>query len=180
MILEILAGAGLALICVLVWQGINVAPVVVLAVMFALLYHFAGLRNGGKTQFSVVEAGESSGLVKFDQIGGQRTAKKELLEALDFIRHPERVATMGIRPLKGILLAGPNGKTLLAVPRVYRFRFFIPAAQNLLNCTPVLVAVYGRFSKARSTAVKRKKNSAIIFDEIEILGGKGALYRTTV
>ena len=48
MILEILAGAGLALICVLVWQGINVAPVVVLAVMFALLYHFAGLRNGGR------------------------------------------------------------------------------------------------------------------------------------
>ncbi len=179
MILEILAGAGLALICVLVWQGINVAPVVVLAVMFALLYHFAGLRNGGKTQFSVVEAGESSGLVKFDQIGGQRTAKKELLEALDFIRHPERVATMGIRPLKGILLAGPpgTGKTLLAkAAAAYTDSVFLAASgSEFIELYAGVGAQRVRqiFSKARSTAVKRKKNSAIIFiDEIEILGGK--------
>lgn len=178
MIREIGAGAALALGAVLAWQGVNMAPVLFFGGMFALLYFLAGTRGGNKN-FAVVEAEKSSGLIKFEQIGGQRTAKKELLEALDFIRHPERVATMGIRPLKGILLVGPpgTGKTLLAkAAAAYTDSVFLAASgSEFIEMYAGVGAQRVRqiFTKARSTALKEKKKSAIIFvDEIEILGGK--------
>lgn len=179
MIREIALGSALAILGVLAWQGVNVAPIVFFAFLFILLYHFTGLRSGGTKQFALVEPDKSSGLVKFEQIGGQRTAKKELLEALDFIRLPEKVAKMGIRPLKGILLVGPpgTGKTLLAkAAAAYTDSVFLAASgSEFIELYAGVGAQRVRqiFSKARSTALKEKKKSAIIFiDEIEILGGK--------
>ncbi|MDW7650818.1 MAG: AAA family ATPase [Bacillota bacterium] len=178
MIREIGIGAVLAVMGVLAWQGVNVAPIIFFAVLFGLLYHFAGNRSGNKV-FAVMESQKSPGMVKFDQIGGQSTAKKELLEALDFIRHPEKVAKMGIRPLKGILLVGPpgTGKTLLAkAAAAYTDSVFMAASgSEFIEMYAGVGAQRVRqiFSKARSTALKEKKKSAIIFiDEIEILGGK--------
>jgi vesicle-fusing ATPase len=178
MIREIAAGAVLAILAVLIWQGVNVTPVLFFGALFAALFYFAGTKNGNK-KFSVMEAGKSGGLVNFEQIGGQRTAKKELLEALDFIRHPERVAAMGIRPLKGILLVGPpgTGKTLLAkAAAAYTESVFLTASgSEFIEMYAGVGAQRVRqiFAKARSTAIKEKKQSAIIFvDEIEILGGK--------
>ncbi|NLZ38377.1 MAG: AAA family ATPase [Firmicutes bacterium] len=179
MILEVGVGASLALVVVLAWQGVNIAPFIFLAVMLGLLYYFTTVRNGGKKEFTVVEANKSSGLVDFEQIGGQYTAKKELLEALDFIRYPERIAKMGIRPLKGILLVGPpgTGKTLLAkAAAAYTDSVFLTAGGSEfieLYAGVGAQRVRDIFSKARSLALKEKKSSAIIFiDEIEILGGK--------
>lgn len=178
MILEIAIGAVLAVLAVLTWQGVNVAPVVFFGGLFALLYYFSGSKNGTKN-FSVVESEKTPSLVKFEQIGGQRTAKKELLEALDFIRHPENVANMGIRPLKGILLVGPpgTGKTLLAkAAAAYTESVFLASSgSEFIELYAGVGAQRVRqiFTKARSTALKEKKKSAIIFiDEIEILGGK--------
>ena len=47
---------------------------------------------------------------------GKKLVDTLLKEALEFIKKPEEILTMGIRPLKGILLVGPpgTGKTLLA------------------------------------------------------------------
>lgn len=178
MIREIGIGAAAALFGVLAWQGVNVAPIIFFVGLFGLLYFFAGTRNGSKN-FAVVETQKSPGLLKFEQIGGQGTAKKELLEALDFIRHPERVASMGIRPLKGILLVGPpgTGKTLLAkAAAAYTDSVFLTASgSEFIEMYAGVGAQRVRqiFSKARSMALKEKKKSAIIFiDEIEILGGK--------
>ncbi len=179
MIRETVLGAGLALLIVLAWQGINVAPVVFFGAMFFLLFHFVGFKGESKS-FSVVDSGKSSkGLVKFEQIGGQQTAKKELLEALDFVRFPERIAKMGIRPLKGILLAGPpgTGKTLLAkaAAQYTESVFLASSGSEFIEMYAGVGAQRVRqiFSKARSLAIKEKKKSAIVFiDEIEILGGK--------
>jgi len=178
MIREVATGAVLAVLVALIWLEVNVVPVVFFAVLFAMLYHFVGARGGNKN-FTVVEAENSPGLVKFEQIGGQQTAKKELLEALDFIRHPERVAIMGIRPLKGILLVGPpgTGKTLLAkAAAAYTESVFLTASgSEFIEMYAGVGAQRVRqiFAKARSAALKEKKKSSIIFiDEIEILGGK--------
>jgi len=178
MIREVATGAVLAVLVALTWHKVNVVPVVFFAGLFAMLYHFVGARGGNKN-FTVVEAEKSAGLVKFEQIGGQQTAKKELLEALDFIRHPERVAIMGIRPLKGILLVGPpgTGKTLLAkAAAAYTESVFLTASgSEFIEMYAGVGAQRVRqiFAKARGAALKEKKKSAIIFiDEIEILGGK--------
>ncbi|EEG76201.1 AAA family ATPase [Dethiobacter alkaliphilus] len=179
MIREAGIGASVAILAVLAWQGVNVAPVIFFGAIFAALYYFAGTKGGNKN-FAVVEnKKDHPGNVKFEQIGGQRTAKKELLEALDFVRHPEKVAQMGIRPLKGILLVGPpgTGKTLLAkAAAAYTDSVFMAASgSEFIEMYAGVGAQRIRqiFSKARSTALKEKKKSAIIFiDEIEILGGK--------
>ena len=55
--------------------------------------------------------------VKWDQVGGLKQSKQELIEAVEWpIKKPELFKKMGINPPRGILLYGPpgSGKTLLA------------------------------------------------------------------
>ncbi len=55
--------------------------------------------------------------VKWDDIGGLKHAKQELMEAVEWpLKYPEVFSAVNIKPPKGILLYGPpgTGKTLLA------------------------------------------------------------------
>ncbi|MFA6530672.1 MAG: AAA family ATPase, partial [Candidatus Micrarchaeia archaeon] len=55
--------------------------------------------------------------IKWDDIGGMEMIKREIQEAVELpLKHPEVFESIGIRPVKGILLYGPpgTGKTLLA------------------------------------------------------------------
>lgn len=54
--------------------------------------------------------------VSFDDICGMDELKREMLSAVDVLKDPERFESLGIRPIKGIVLEGPpgNGKTLFA------------------------------------------------------------------
>lgn len=180
MIKEIGIGGGLGFAAGLILLGLNVYPLLFLAALGILIFRMTDLK-GGLKQFIPVkgEPGERKGKTSFDDIGGQESAKRELREALDFLRNPEMVRSMGIRPLKGILLAGPpgTGKTLLArAAASYTNSVFIPAAgSEFIEMYAGVGAQRVRkiFHQARSTAKNEKKQSAIIFiDEIEILGAK--------
>ena len=73
MIMEIALGAAALSF---LWQGINVAPLLFLTGMSILLYILLNTRNGFNSKnFSVIKS-ENQNLVKFEQIGGQETAKK--------------------------------------------------------------------------------------------------------
>lgn len=52
----------------------------------------------------------------FADIGGCEEAKEAIRDIIDYIRHPEHYAKMGVRMPKGVLLYGPpgTGKTLMA------------------------------------------------------------------
>jgi transitional endoplasmic reticulum ATPase len=55
--------------------------------------------------------------VKWDQVGGLKQVKQELMESVEWpLKNPEVFKRMGINPPRGILLYGPpgSGKTLLA------------------------------------------------------------------
>ncbi|MEW5921063.1 MAG: AAA family ATPase [Bacillota bacterium] len=180
MLKEIGIGGGLGLIVGLLLLGLNIYPLIFILVLMLLVFKMMDMK-GGMKQFNSIKggAGRRSGLICFQDIGGQNSAKRELQEALDFLRDPDMIKAMGIRPLKGILLVGPpgTGKTLLArAAATYTNSEFIPAAgSEFIEMYAGVGAQRVRqlFQQARTMAKNNKKKSAIIFiDEIEILGAK--------
>ncbi|RJX24677.1 MAG: AAA family ATPase [Dethiobacter sp.] len=180
MLKEVGVGVVLGVIISLIWLGFNIYPVLFLLGIFFLLFKVLDVR-GGLKEFTPLKNNKHKIKTKisFDDIGGQNTAKKELLEAMEFIKIPEKISVMGIRPLKGILLVGPpgTGKTLLAKAAAsYTDSVFLAAAgSEFIEMYAGVGAQRVRqlFQQARNTAKKKNKLSAIIFvDEIEILGSK--------
>lgn len=177
---ELWIGAGAALLVFLFWIGVDLTPMLLLGGVMLLLYLFTQGRLGrnvelaGGQTITRVDTG-----VRFDDIGGQEVAKRELLEALDFVRDQMKIRQLGIRPLKGILLTGPpgTGKTLLAKAAAnYTDSVFVSASgSEFVEMYAGVGASRVRqlFNKARQLAKKSGKNSAIIFiDEIEVIAGK--------
>jgi vesicle-fusing ATPase len=177
MIKEILIGIIIAATLYGLYMGFNLAPVLVMGFFFGIGYLLIKQKIGG--DFFSIKSTSSSSDISFEQIGGQKTAKGELIEALQFIVDESKIKRLGIRPLKGILLTGPpgTGKTLLA-----------KAAANFTNSAFIscsgsdFVEVYAGvgaqrirqiFTKAKKEGSSKNKNGAIIFiDEIDVLGGK--------
>lgn len=181
MLKEILIGVAAALIFFFVLRGFDVTPLLLLGGLVVIFYFILNERGAGR-RFELTAAakeGGSSTQITFDDIGGQEVAKRELLEALQFVRDTEAVGHLGIRPLRGILLVGPpgTGKTLLA-----------KAAANFVGASFVTVSgsqfvemyagvgaqrVRQLFKRARELATQQRREYAIIFiDEIEVLGSK--------
>lgn len=182
MVKEISLGLGLAVSLFLLYNGINVFPVIFfLAIGYYLFNHFG---NRANSDFSV-EIGQSDNKndakkdLTFADIGGQKVAKKELLEALDFVKKQEKIKELGIRPLKGILMSGPpgTGKTLLAKAAANYIDsiFLSTSGSDFIEMYAGVGAkrVRGLFDKAKQKAKKKNKNNAVIFiDEIDVLGSK--------
>ncbi|HEY8426384.1 MAG TPA: AAA family ATPase [Limnochordales bacterium] len=181
MIREILAGVMVAAIVFASLNGLNVWPLLVVAAGFvAVRYLAVEGRMPGSRRFEVVQGqGGGSASITFDDIGGQEMAKRELIEALDFVRQPERARRLGIRPLKGILLAGPpgTGKTMMAraAAGYTDAAFLVASGSQFVEMYAGVGAQRVRelFRRARQLARQRKSRTAIIFiDELEVLGGQ--------
>ncbi len=180
MIKEIAIGSSLALVIFLTWQGYNVMPVIFLAGLLFVLLRTAGLSNllGSSRTGTVVEKSSTS-RVTFDDIGGQAAAKRELLEALEFITDRDRIRRLGIRPLKGILLTGPpgTGKTLMAKAAAHHTNsvFLSASGSEFIEVYAGVGAQRVRqiFARARESARRQGGASAIVFiDELEVLAGR--------
>lgn len=175
-VLEMALGSGLALLLFLGIEGFNVAPLLLVAALGFVLYESLGPRAVGRP----APAGRVRvAPVAFADIGGQESAKRELMEALEFALGNEAARRLGIRPLKGLLLTGPpgTGKTLLAkAAATYTGAAFLSAAGS--EFVEVFAGVGAQrvrdlFRKAREIAHREKRRGTIIFiDEIDVLGGK--------
>ncbi len=179
MLKEISIGLGLAMVISMIIMGYDVTPFLFFLVAGGGLYYVARMRGmvGAKNFDSPVGAGRYE--ISFNDIGGQFSAIHELREALDFIKNHQSIKSLGIRPLKGILLTGPpgTGKTLMAKAAAnYTDAVFIAASgSEFIEMYAGVGAQRVRklFQTARESAPRQKKNYALIFiDEIEILGGK--------
>lgn len=175
---EIALGIGGGTVIFLLWQGVNLLPVLFFGGM-ALLLLYGHLRTGGKSFAVIANQGNEQALIDFDDIGGQEVAKQELRESLDFIMDTRRIRALGIRPIKGILLSGPpgTGKTLLAKAAArYTNSAFVAASGS--EFVEMYVGVGAQrvrqlFRQARDLARENERGSAVVFiDEIEVLGGK--------
>ena len=179
MVKELSIGIAIAGAIFAVSQGINILPVLFLAGGGYFLYKFLGNQDFGNSL--IVSEGDNSKVaeVDFSDIGGQDTAKNELLEALDFVKNKAEIKKLGIRPLKGIMLSGPpgTGKTLMAKAAANYIDsiFLSTSGSEFVEMYAGVGAkrVRNIFKEARKKAAKYDKNNAIIFiDEIEVLAGK--------
>jgi cell division protease FtsH len=109
--------------------------------------------------------------VKFDDMAGNKEAKEEVSEIVDFLKAPDRYVSLGAQIPKGVLLVGPpgTGKTLLAKAVAGE------ADVNFLSVTGssfIEMFVGVGASRVRDLFEQAKKDApAIIFiDEIDAIG----------
>ncbi len=109
--------------------------------------------------------------VTFDDVAGAEEAKEELKEVVEFLREPEKFASLGARIPKGVLMVGPpgTGKTLMAkaVAGEAGVPFFSISGSEFVE---MFVGVGA--SRVRDLFEQAKRNSpCIIFiDEIDAVG----------
>jgi cell division protease FtsH len=128
-----------------------------------------GIFGVGKSKASEVKA-EDVG-VTYKDVGGADEAIAELQEIIQFLKYPERFASLGGRIPKGVLLVGPpgTGKTLLAKATAgeAEVSFFETSGSEFVEMFVGVGAARVRdlFEQARKAA------PAIVFiDEIDAIG----------
>lgn len=178
---EVVIGFVPVLIIFLAYIGFNVVPIVVALIMVGALYALSVMRGGLAVGAAHERKRKKSVPAKltFEEIGGQESAKQELIEALDFMVRYDEIKKFGIRPIKGILLTGPpgTGKTLMAKAAAhYTNSVFVASSGSEFVEMYVGVGasrIRDLFKEARTKAAKENKQNAIIFiDEIDVIGGK--------
>ncbi|GAB2830459.1 ATP-dependent zinc metalloprotease FtsH [Actinoallomurus bryophytorum] len=130
-----------------------------------------GIMGVGKSKAKVYDEERPS--THFADIAGYEGSKAEVMEVVDFLKHPKRYARAGAVGPKGVLMVGPpgTGKTLLAraVAGEAGVPFFALSGSSFVE---MFVGVGA--SRVRDLfAEARKRAPAIIFiDEIDAIGGR--------
>lgn len=110
---------------------------------------------------------------RFSDVHGCDEAKEELLDVVDFLKHPERYNKLGGRLPKGVLLIGPpgTGKTLLAraVAGEAGVPFFYMSGSEF---DEVYVGVGAKRVRELFQAARSKAPAIVFIDELDAVGGK--------
>ncbi len=154
--------------------AIIIVPVILIAGFFTYMMRQAQGQNNQAMGFGKSKAklyGVDKEKVVFADIAGNDSAKQDLEEVVDFLKHPKKYETLGAKIPRGVLLVGSpgTGKTLLAraVAGEANVPFFSISGSEFVE---MFVGVGA--SRVRDLFAKAKKNApAIIFiDEIDAVG----------
>ena len=159
-----------------VYGGILLAllPIILIVVFFIFILRQAQGAGSQVFSFSKSRARMFSGdkpTVTFEDVAGNEEAKQDLEEVVEFLKEPQKFASLGARIPTGVLLVGPpgTGKTLItkAVAGEAGVPFF-----NISGSEFVEMFVGVGASRVRDLFEQAKKNSpCIIFiDEIDAVG----------
>ena len=128
------------------------------------------LFNFGKSSPQLTEKGHKS-KVTFDDIAGLKEAKTEVIEVVDFLKHPEHYTKLGAKIPKGVMLVGPpgTGKTLMAkaVAGEAGVPFFSMSGSEFVE---MFVGVGASRVRDLFKRAKEKAPSIIFIDEIDAVG----------
>lgn len=160
-----------------IWNiAVIIVPVLLIIGFFMFMMRSAQGQNNQAMGFGKSKAklyGIDKEKVLFDDIAGNESAKQDLEEVVDFLKHPKKYEALGAKIPKGVLLVGNpgTGKTMLAraVAGEANVPFFSISGSEFVE---MFVGVGA--SRVRDLFAKAKKNApAIIFiDEIDAVGRK--------
>jgi cell division protease FtsH len=148
-------------------------PIFGIVFMAALLGIFMTLLRGtiGATKPETVKASQTKPVL-WEEVQGVDAAKEELMDVAEWLRDPDRFATLGARPPRGVLLFGPpgTGKTMLAraVAAQAGVDFFSASGSSFVE----MFVGRGAARIRRLFKEARKAGRAVIFiDELDAVGG---------
>ena len=124
----------------------------------------------GSTKPETVKASKTEPVL-WDEVQGVDAAKDELMDVAEWLREPERFASLGARAPRGVLLYGPpgTGKTMLAraVAAQAGVDFFAASGSSFVE----MFVGRGAARIRRLFKEARKSGRAVIFiDEIDAVG----------
>ncbi len=149
-------------------------PLLLIGGLFLMILRQAQGSNSQAMSFGKSKARVFTGdkpTVTFDDVAGADESKQELQEVVEFLKEPQKFASLGARIPKGVLLVGPpgTGKTLMAkaISGEAGVPFFSISGSEFVE---MFVGVGA--SRVRDLFEQAKRNSpCIIFvDEIDAVG----------
>ncbi|MEI8224172.1 MAG: ATP-dependent zinc metalloprotease FtsH [bacterium] len=161
---------------------INILPIALPVLFMAFFVWFLFMQSKGagggmkamsfgQSKARVTDPNDKNKKVTFKEVAGNEEAKQELMEVVDFLKHPQKYLDIGAKIPKGVLLTGNpgTGKTLLA--RAVAGEAGVPFF-HLSGSEFVEMFVGVGASRVRDLFDQAKKASpAIIFiDEIDAVG----------
>jgi cell division protease FtsH len=153
-----------------------ILPLVLLVALWSFVFRRMGGGGPGETVMSFGKSkakiyGESDVKVNFTDVAGVEEAKEELVEVVEFLRHPEKFTRLGGRIPKGVLLVGPpgTGKTLLAraVAGEAKVPFFSMSGSEFVE---MFVGVGASRVRDLFQQAIQKAPCIIFIDELDALG----------
>lgn len=125
----------------------------------------------GRSKATVHSEGQVK--VSFADVAGADEAKADLVEVVDFLKHPERYHTLGARIPHGVLLVGPpgSGKTLLAraVAGEAKVPYFSISGSDFVE---MFVGVGAARVRDLFEQAKKQAPCIVFIDEIDAVGRK--------
>ena len=91
---------------------VSFLPTAIMLALFIIIFRMQGLGDKGE----IYNETERKTKIKFDDVAGLEEEKGELVELVEFLKHPKKFTDMGAKIPKGVLLYGNpgTGKTLIA------------------------------------------------------------------
>lgn len=124
----------------------------------------------GRSTATVTDKSTKS-TVTFQDVAGLREAKVEVMEVVDFLKHPESYTKLGAKIPKGVILVGPpgTGKTLIAKAMAGEAQvpFFSLSGSAFVE---MFVGVGASRVRDLFKQAKEKAPSIIFIDEIDAIG----------
>jgi cell division protease FtsH len=157
----------------------SVLPILVPIILFAVIifFFFRQIQGANNRAMTFGQSGarqvdvNKKDRVTFKDVAGAKEAKEELMEVVEFLKHPKKFLALGAKIPRGVLLMGSpgTGKTMLAkaVAGEADVPFFSISGSEFVE---MFVGVGA--SRVRDLFKKAKKNSpCIVFiDEIDAVG----------
>ena len=132
-----------------------------------------GIMGVGRARAKVFDAERPQ--TKFADVAGYESAKREISEVVDFLKHPERYRRLGAVAPRGVLMVGPpgTGKTLMA--RAVAGEAEVPFISVTGSSFVELFVGVGAARVRDLFTEARKRAPCIIFvDEIDAIGSRRA------